>query len=53
LAQALKDPEFRRSTEDQGSIIVEGLMGSAFARFISADQLRWKSLIDAAGIQPQ
>lgn len=53
LRNTLRDPEFIRGVESQGSAVVENLTGAAFGNFIKAEKERWKALVEAAGGQPQ
>jgi tripartite-type tricarboxylate transporter receptor subunit TctC len=53
LQKTLKDPDFKASIERQGSVVVEGVTGQAFADFIKSEKQRWRDLIKAAGVVAQ
>ncbi|MDO9435383.1 tripartite tricarboxylate transporter substrate binding protein [Hydrogenophaga sp.] len=53
LRKTLRDPEFRRGVESQGSAVVENITGAAFGQFIKTEKERWKDLVEAAGVKPE
>ncbi len=52
IERALADPEVQRKIETQGLTVVRGVRTRAFAQTIESGVIRWKPVVESAGIVP-
>lgn len=52
VARALADPAVQARLEDQGAA-VQNVATAAYGEFVAREFVRWKSLVDAAGLKPE